>query len=46
MEETWHFGPVPVQVPFFLVGRHKVWGATAMVLAELAAVVRSWTGDR
>ena len=43
VEETRHFGPVPVQVPFFLVGGHKVWGATAMILAELAAVVR---GDR
>lgn len=39
-EETRHFGPVPVQVPYFLVGHHKVWGATAMILAELAAVVR------
>jgi 8-oxo-dGTP pyrophosphatase MutT (NUDIX family) len=40
VEETWMFGPVPVRVPFFAVGEHKVWGATAMVLAELAAVVR------
>jgi 8-oxo-dGTP pyrophosphatase MutT (NUDIX family) len=29
----------PMRVPFFLVHGHKVWGATAMVLAELAAVV-------
>lgn len=31
----------PVQVPYFLVHGHKVWGATAMVLAELAEVARS-----
>ena len=27
-------------VPFFAVGGHEVWGATAMMLAEFAAVVR------
>jgi hypothetical protein len=26
------------QVPFFAVGGYRVWGATAMILAELAAV--------
>jgi 8-oxo-dGTP pyrophosphatase MutT (NUDIX family) len=40
MEETWQFGQLPVRVPFFAVGGHKVWGATAMVLAELAAVLK------
>ncbi|MCS6845170.1 MAG: CoA pyrophosphatase [Caldilineales bacterium] len=30
----------PVRIPYFLVHGHKVWGATAMVLAELAEVVR------
>jgi heme exporter protein D len=25
-------------VPFFAVGGHKVWGATAMMLAELCAL--------
>jgi 8-oxo-dGTP pyrophosphatase MutT (NUDIX family) len=44
VEETWQFGLVPVRAPFFAVGRHKVWGATAMVLAELAAVVRGIDG--
>jgi 8-oxo-dGTP pyrophosphatase MutT (NUDIX family) len=44
VEETWQFGQLAVRVPFFLVGRHKVWGATAMVLAELAAVVRGING--
>lgn len=28
----------PMRIPYFLVHGHKVWGATAMVLAELAAV--------
>jgi len=37
--ETWLIQGEPRQVPFYLVGGHKVWGATAMVLAELAAVV-------
>jgi 8-oxo-dGTP pyrophosphatase MutT (NUDIX family) len=31
----------PMRIPFFLVHGHKVWGATAMVLAELAAIVAS-----
>jgi len=37
--ETWLIQDEPRQVPFYLVHGHKVWGATAMVLAELAAVV-------
>ncbi len=40
VEETWHFGAFPVQVPFFPVDGLKVWGATAMVLSELAAVLK------
>ena len=28
----------PVRIPFFAVGEYKVWGATAMILAELMAV--------
>ncbi len=30
-----------VEVPFYRVGVHKVWGATAMVLCELAALLRA-----
>jgi 8-oxo-dGTP pyrophosphatase MutT (NUDIX family) len=30
-----------VEIPFFLVGTHRVWGATAMIIAELLAVVAS-----
>jgi len=29
----------PVEVPFFLLGGEKVWGATAMILAELLQVL-------
>ncbi len=25
---------IPVDVPFFKFGEHKVWGATAMILSE------------
>ena len=46
VEETWQFGQVPVRVPFFAVGQYKVWGATAMVLAELAAVLTDLGGPR
>jgi 8-oxo-dGTP pyrophosphatase MutT (NUDIX family) len=34
-EEIWTIRGVPVRVPFYLFEGHKVWGATAMVLAEL-----------
>ncbi len=39
-EETWELRGLPVRVPFYVVGHHKVWGATAMVLCELLAVLR------
>lgn len=44
VEETWHFGEYPVQVPHFHVAGHKVWGATAMVLWELATAIRDGHG--
>jgi 8-oxo-dGTP pyrophosphatase MutT (NUDIX family) len=37
--ETWDIGGERRLVPYYDVGRHKVWGATAMVLCELAAAV-------
>jgi 8-oxo-dGTP pyrophosphatase MutT (NUDIX family) len=37
--ETWQIGGELRAVPFFAFGEHRVWGATAMVLAELAAVL-------
>ena len=39
-EETWQFGEYPVRVPQFNVKGHVVWGATAMLLAELAAALK------
>jgi 8-oxo-dGTP pyrophosphatase MutT (NUDIX family) len=38
-EETWELRGARVRVPFYAVGNHKVWGATAMVLCELLALL-------
>jgi 8-oxo-dGTP pyrophosphatase MutT (NUDIX family) len=38
-EETWELRGMPVRVPFYAVGPHKVWGATAMMLCELLALL-------
>ncbi|WP_022834669.1 NUDIX hydrolase [Salisaeta longa] len=38
--EPWTLHGSTVDVPFFAVDDHTVWGATAMMLAELLAVVR------
>lgn len=32
--ETWRIRGQAVDVPFFAFGKHKIWGATAMILAE------------
>jgi 8-oxo-dGTP pyrophosphatase MutT (NUDIX family) len=37
--ERWEIRGQMVDVPFYLVGRHKVWGATAMVLSEFVSMV-------
>jgi len=37
--ETWHYGGRDVEVPFYAFEEHKIWGATAMVLAELLALL-------
>jgi len=39
--ETWTLDRGPVQVPFYGFGPHKIWGATAMILAEFLSVVRA-----
>jgi 8-oxo-dGTP pyrophosphatase MutT (NUDIX family) len=31
----------PVEVPFFMFGAHKIWGATAMVLAEFLEILKA-----
>ncbi len=43
-EEIWHLRGYDVRVPFFTVGGHKVWGATAMILSELIERLRSVNG--
>ncbi|MGD0234313.1 MAG: CoA pyrophosphatase [Syntrophorhabdales bacterium] len=37
--EDWIMHNPPMRVPYFDVFGHKVWGATAMVLAEFAAIM-------
>ena len=39
-EEEWEIRGAPVAVPFYEFKGHKVWGATAMVLAELLDLFR------
>ncbi|MGE5601425.1 MAG: NUDIX hydrolase [Nitrososphaerales archaeon] len=43
-EETWDLRGTRVRVPFYAVGEHKVWGATAMVLCELLALLADEEG--
>ena len=40
-EEEWDLRGLRMSVPFFLVGEHKVWGATAMILSELVERLRA-----
>jgi 8-oxo-dGTP pyrophosphatase MutT (NUDIX family) len=40
-EEVWAIRGFQVEVPFFLVGGHKVWGATAMMLSEFIDRLRT-----
>ena len=39
--ETWTIDGRPVEVPFFMFGAHKIWGATAMVLAEFLEMLKA-----
>ena len=38
-EEDWTWRGAPLHVPFYAVGEHKIWGATAIVLAEFLALL-------
>jgi 8-oxo-dGTP pyrophosphatase MutT (NUDIX family) len=38
--EIWEIQGAAVTVPYFLFRRHKIWGATAMVLAEFLDLLR------
>ena len=40
-EELWEIRGYQVQVPYYLVGPHKVWGATAMILSEFLERLKS-----
>ena len=40
-KETWQLRGYDVQVPFFDIYGHKVWGATAMMLSELIERLRT-----
>jgi 8-oxo-dGTP pyrophosphatase MutT (NUDIX family) len=42
--EQWSLSGSQVQVPFFAIAGHKVWGATALVLSELIARIRRALG--
>ena len=38
--EVWTIRGISVEVPFYFFKGHKIWGATAMVLAELLEIIR------
>jgi 8-oxo-dGTP pyrophosphatase MutT (NUDIX family) len=38
-EEVWTIRGIPVRVPFYLYKGNKIWGATAMVLAEFLEIL-------
>lgn len=38
-EEDWAWHGATLHVPFYAVGRYKIWGATAIVLAEFLALL-------
>jgi 8-oxo-dGTP pyrophosphatase MutT (NUDIX family) len=38
-EEVWEWRDTRRLVPFYAIGEHKVWGATAMILCELLVVI-------
>jgi hypothetical protein len=40
-EEVWRRPGLELQVPFFSIGSHKVWGATAMILSEFVERLRT-----
>ncbi len=41
IEEPWDFRGQKITVPYFAVGEHKIWGATAMMLNELLERLRA-----
>lgn len=41
--EMWTYKGVQIEVPFYFFKGYKIWGATAMVLAELVELLRKHT---
>ena len=41
--ETWTLKRNEIEVPFYFFKGHKIWGATAMVLAELVSLIKGDT---
>lgn len=39
--EKWTLRGTDAEIPFYAFGEHKIWGATAMVLAELLEILKS-----
>lgn len=40
-EEPWDFRGHEITIPYYAVGEHKIWGATAMMLSELFERLRA-----
>ena len=43
--EPWSLRDVTVDVPFYQIGAHKVWGATAMILSEFSMLLAEMDGS-
>ena len=39
--ETWIINGIEVMVPFYLFKDYKIWGATAMILAEFVELIEN-----
>jgi len=47
-KERWNLHGTRIEVPFYFFEGHKIWGATAMVLAEFVEIlknVKGWQGN-
>jgi len=40
-KETWVFNGIEREVPFYAVNNEKIWGATAMILAEFETILKN-----
>jgi cytochrome c oxidase assembly protein Cox11 len=44
-QELWEWRDILLEVPFYRIDEHKVWGATAMMLSEFAERLRLQNGE-